>query len=374
MKDDANIVILKDIGVKDRLKSVYMNIDKFNDNYHKFVSNTDNKFFVIPVSNIENLFFILPRECLPPIFEKRSIFYTIEVLRRPKYSVDETIFSKEICVNLEKPHQLFTFLYNLIELVIFNLLFNTKCEDGDIFAYTVTSFRTSDGIKCENTSISSFEDAILAMYDMHPEKIINYVQETIVSYINTTFILTQDKECHIVTKDLYNKLCKIKSEYISSICLQANIPLYTFVSREDAIMICDSDKYKLSKVASIEMGYGAAFAVDDWTDLSDNSFSQMRVSKTMAYDLNDFVIYLKMGKSLTRIIRNLLTMPVKFDPFESMKPYFSYNIMLNAEATNNKKSDSHKFKDYIVTKDSVLYTMDPYEDFMRELVDWYIPF
>lgn len=367
MKDDANVVLLKRTNKLDgSYRSVYKTVDEFNDNYHKYVSNEDNEYFVIPVSNIDNLFVIFDRKSMPQIYVKRSIFYTIEVLKQSRDSIPQKVYSKEICVNLEKPHCLFTFIYNLIELGIFNHLFNVKSGNDDIYAYTVTSYHTTDGISKDSIGISDFIDDIFSIYNIEN----NRRQK-----IENKFYIISDDHISYVMNSIADVTKNLNKNYVCSLCMHDIIPIYTFVSNHDLYIINDIAEVRLLKGASIELGYGAAFKIDDWTDLSDNSFTQMRMSKVPVSSIFELIVYTKLGKSLIRVLRNLLTMPVKFDPFEDMKPYFSYNILLNfLESSRKFTGYPHYVKDYIITKDSQYYSMNPYEDLMKDLEDYWVPF
>ena len=392
-KPEANLALLK--GESDyELKAKYITIEKFNSNYHKYVSDTEIRYVAIPVSAFENLYFILPREILPKIFQKIHVKYKLELLRSVGYSGNNVIHSQDMSVNIDTPHSLFTFLFNLEELVIFNVVFNieTKINEhsqlnptGPLYAYNISSY-SIDGAKPKSIyGLDHVINDLCIIYDMDLSKLIS----------KFSLVIYDDKRAKVVkhTSEVNITLDACKDAIISKSLMQ-DIPIHTFISKEEWIMIKDATPFFESGV--VEYGYGNVFKNDDWTDPSDTSgFIPKRTSTRNALSLIDFTIYTKMAVSILRVTHKLLSMinahvlypPIDYGliPFgESTVPYFSYNFKLTPYAPSGSFDSKgyvyiegnyggHYVKDFVFMNESDIYRLDIYGSFIKDIEGYILP-
>lgn len=383
MKDTElnNLCIIKDKH-NDAYNVTYTTIDKFNSNYHKYVSDIDNKYFIIPVSNIENLFFILDRESMPKIFEKISISYTIQIAKQSQDSAPSIMYKQEIHTELDTPHSLFTFLYNLQELTIFNVLFN-KHNGGYTFVYNITRYCINNGSSKSIVGINDLIDDIMDLYHINTSNDRKMLQ--IIIHGNGKCIVIKDESTTILRNSIYPDIKDNSKDAVYTARLgfannTTDLQLYTFVSKLNmqAMIEIDTDSY-LSGI--YELGYGYGYDVDDWHEI-DGSFTSIKSSQYVILDPMDYLVLLKLVPGMLRIIYNLLSLPAPIPLFDDMVPYFTYNFRLKPRLitrrrdchTNDEVIAGHYIRDFIIKKEDDIYNADPYVDFIYDIMDYELPF
>lgn len=422
MKDEMkfnNLGIISGL-YDDALEISYISIEKFNKNYHKLVSDESNKYFIIPVSNIENLFYILRREQMPKIFEKISVCYTIHISRQSENQYIETIHSQSICTELDTPHSLFTFLFNLQELAIFNVLFNKTCEDSanGIYVYNVIEYKINDEIPKQIIGVNDLIDDIMILYGFpdvahvkveydHLGNSINLARQpgTVAYEDQLQIIIHGNNKCIIRDAKLSNYqnrgellrfVTKIDNVILKSIrdsskdavyTVQlshvrdtSELQLFTFISKLQMQSLYDIIPTAYKK-GLYTIGFGINFDTDDWQE-ADGSFSQIKSSTHTIINPMDYVIMLKLVPGLLRIVYNLVSMPTQFHLLEDMTPFFSYNFELKPKLvtirrdchTNDDIIAGHYFRDYIIKSEEDIYKIDPYTDFIYDVMDYVLPF
>lgn len=394
MKKDANVVLLKTLDETDKFKAHLITIDKLNENYHKYVSDPQIKYFVIPVSNIENLYFILDRNYMPQIFKKITIWYQIHIRMCHKNHSQSNIYSQEICTKIETPQELFAFIYNLCELAQFNCDFNNySWADSDIFYYEITKYKIDNGLDSkyiEIAGVDQFIDVLIDYYGIF----MNLKEKQTETFMHRVLYINDNNIAEMYTidggipqesgyQDNIDKLYEINKECHSQFIMSYNVfslegfHIYTFISGTNAMMFSESYISETYKSGVIELGYGTQFANDDWTDLNDGSFTPMKTNTVHVIHLDEFIKFIKIAKLNLRIIKNLLSMPTETQIFDNMYPYFSYNFRmepLTSYREDKKYVDPHYFRDYIVKSDRDLLNIDPYSDFVKDIEDYFIPF
>lgn len=393
MKEDLQVFILKDES-KD-YKAHHVSVDKFNENYHKYVSNSHNKYFIIPVSNISNIYMILDNDSMPKIFKPVKVKYDLEVLSMNFMTVQlETMRKFPIVTNIDRPHDLFTFIYSLSELMEFNTLFNdTRNEDGtfnDVFAYNIYDYEiiSSDGVKKDQIlGIPSIIRALESQYMFTLGKL-NPIECVLNVDGSCAYSDTSQLNTNSIPKMVGNTSFRGHAAFSMSLPY-AQVPIYTFISEDDMSMIEGVNEYyyRGNGIITYFMGTPIVFkntdifsdAYTEWT-CNEHNFSTYKASTTHIGSLIDYVIYLKTAPSILRVALMLTELgivdPITEEPkFMDMLPCFRYEINVNIE--HQKYSDGYnqiKYKDYIINNKDFLNTFDPYADFIKDIEDVWVPF
>jgi hypothetical protein len=304
------------------------------------------------------------------------------------------IYSQEICTKIETPQELFAFIYNLCELAQFNCDFNNySWADSDIFYYEITKYKIDNGLDSKYIEIAGVDHLIDVLVDYYGI-FMNLKEKQTETFMHRVLYINDNNIAEMYTvdggipqesgyHDNIDKLYKINKECHSRFIMSYNVfslegfHIYTFISGTNAMMFSESYISETYKSGVIELGYGTQFANDDWTDLSDGSFTPIKTNAVNVMHLDEFIKFIKIAKLNLRIIKNLLSMPTETQIFDNMYPYFSYNFRMEP-LTNYREDkmyvDPHYFKDYIIKSDKDLLNIDPYSDFVKDIEDYFIPF
>jgi hypothetical protein len=387
---DLKIVILKDAEKEFRTK--FVSVDKMNANYNKYISDPHNEYFIIPVSNISNLFLIYDRQSMPQAFMPMHIEYTLEILKI-KYLAEMTFVGKAVnsgfdttdyvlhqqkmSVDINTPHDLFTFLYNLEELLLFNTLMNDDRSfvglNGDMYVYSVSEYHMKGSWIDKTEQINRIPDLIEALQRV-------YSMVRIESYAYD-IRLNSDGSC------AYSDPTKIYSNRTAELCGNTqdkdaivslrlpiiNIPIYTFIKRSDENFLNDINVYYSGR-GNIMFFMGTEFDMNctsiEGTFMSDETFSMCKVSSILVNDMVDMVIYIKVAMIMMRIAYQLVHIKDRFQTFDGWVPSFRYEV--NTRWMNDKADKL--VKTYTIRNEDDILKIDPYESFMQFLEDVWIPF
>jgi hypothetical protein len=395
MNKDLQVFILKD-EAKD-FKAHHVSIDKFNENYHKYVGNEHNKYFIIPVSTISNIFMILDIASMPKIFNPIKIKYDLEVLSANCMTAElATIYKQPILTEINKPHDLFTFIYSLSELTSFNTLFNDMRNDSElidtVFAYNIYNYEiiSSDGVKKDEIfGIPALISSLEKRYFMSLTNI-NSIECVLNGDGSCAYSDTSQLNANSIPKMIGNT--RFDGTRAFSMTLPHNqVPVYTFLSYDDTEMIEDVNEfyYRGNGIITYYMGTPLVFKTTDrfadsyttW-NYNENNFATLKSSTTHINSLIDYVIYLKMAPSILRVAYMLTQLDVK-DPitgeprFADISPCFRYEFNVISESSNKKLYDmcnNRYIKDYIINAPDFFDKFDPYADFIKDIEDIWIPF
>lgn len=409
MKQNLEVFILKD--EEKNFKAHHIPVDKFNENYHKYVSGEHNVYFIIPVSNISNIYMILDRNSMPKIFKPMQVNYTLEVLSLNFLTSElEPMYTQNMTTDIRVPHDIFTFIYNLSELTMFNTLFNDTRNDtgtfNDALVYNIYDYEIRDSEGVKKDQILGIPSLILALETQY--------KMTLSTLNSIECILNGDGSCaysdplNLNTNSLPKLIgnTKFDGTRAFSMTLPHNqVPVHTFLSNEDTQMIEDVNEYfyRGDGVVTYFMGTPLVFKTTDrfsdsmgrymcykerddgftlFTNINDDNFSVYKSSTTHIDTLIDYVIYLKMTPSILRAANMLVHLNVQdkftMEPkFDNILPCFRYefNVIECDGTTNEMKWRTTKYvKDYIIDRDDFLDTFDPYKDFIKDIEDAWIPF
>lgn len=415
---ELKVSIMKDA---DKNFSVsHIPVQKFNENYHKYVGNSHNVYFIIPVSNISNLFLIYDRKSMPQIFRPTHIEYRLEILRihdlagaylgKSNGEIESILYNKNLSVDIETPHDLFTFIYNLNELVLFNTLFNdtpsyTVNDCGwspDMYVFLISWYKIKDS-SIEEKEISGIPDLISILEN-------KYKMGLNVSYPFKLRFNSDGSCAYSDPNELFNSTpakvignVECKGNYVTNLFLpHMEIPVHTFVSSDDYHTINCIDYYDQFRGGSVTFFMGEPFdtniinAPHGNIFISNDNFSMRKCSTFNFKCLQDLIIYLKLAPGMIRTTQTLISMTL-YDAFdEYVIPGFNYEISLFDSHWINRPIDKpmNYSRNYIIDSDNNseihgvvndcnvaingkttnVEDLDMYDDFMKDIEDFYIPF
>ena len=399
----------------------HIDVNKFNANYHKYVSNDHNAYFVIPVSNISNLFLVYDRKSMPAIFRPINVEYRLEIMRMHsladmdsgniKGEIHSIIYSNILKTDIATPHDLFTFIYNLNELTLFNTLINDPNSSasvitdmgvlGDMYVFSISWYSIKDGNDAVEKEINGIFELIAALEN-------KYMMGLNVSYPFELRFNYDGSSAYSDPNDLFNAKraevignteCK---EYITNLALpRMEIPVHTFISNNDYEMLRNIETYDQFRGGSVTFFMGTPFdtnivnAMHGNIFINDNNFAMRKSSTIPIKDIRDFVIYLKLAPDIIRTIDTLIGLAIDYT-LEDVNPGFNYEMSLfDSNIIGRPIKPMNYARNFILqdcNMDSTLYgnindcnvaihnttknieNFDPYKYFIQDVEDFYIPF
>lgn len=405
MTSEPNIVILKDD--KKDFKTVYVPMTKFNENYYKYTSNSHNEFFIIPVSDISNLFMIYQREDMPEAFRPMIVSYDLQIIKMTDMLTvnreDNILCDQKIQTAISTPFELFTFLYNLRELSLFNFLFNDGRYD-DTYMYVLSHAKiTGQGIEREvdifgvNELISLLESIVCMTTRNDICYKIHLNEDGSCAYSNYH---RYDDESRDVRDEMLGNL-NLKDNYIETITLPYfEEPIYSFAPKDILIEIEELERYDMFNFASITLFMGTPFGTNiidalETSDgnifLSDADFAYRHTSKITIKKLRDMLMYTKLAPNMLRAIAKLTQMSDEMQSLSDVYPGFNYVLKMQAfdlskpfrYAKNyiyhSYKKDTRlgtRMKNTDISIDTIGLTtkIDIFGDLCKDIDDYWIPF
>jgi hypothetical protein len=396
-------------------------VDKFNENYHKYVSNTHNEYFAIPVSNISNLFLVYDRKSMPAIFRPITVEYRLEILRmhsladmdsgNSKGEINSIIYSNILTTEVNTPHDLFTFIYNLNELTLFNTFINdpnnisSVMTDigslGDMFVFNVSWYSIKDDKNITKKEINGIFELIAALENKYMMGLnVSYPFELRFNYDGSSAYsdpneLFSEKRAELIG----NTEC---SEYILNLALpNMEIPVHTFITNEDYQMLGHIETYDQFRGGSVTFFMGTPFdtnivnAMHGNIFINDSNFATRKSSTICMKEITDFVIYLKLAPDIIRTIDMLVNLAIDYT-LEDVDPGFNYEVSLfDPDALNRPIKPMNYARNFILrdcSMDSSIHgvvndynvaihnktknieNFEPYKHFIKDITDFYIPF
>lgn len=388
---NPNVVILKDEEKGFKFKSI--SLDSFNENYHKNVSNEHNVYFIIPVTPLSNIYMILDRNSMPKVFTPMRLSYTLEVLAMDpavKYNM-EMVYKQDIRHDVITPHDLFTLIYNLSELTLFNTLFNDDRNNTGTnkkaYIFNVFKYQISmgyDEMKTEEiTGIPALINNIFARYNMMMSN-----TNTIECFLNSdgSSYYSDPSEIHGTgASKMIGRMNDAKTSIMAVPLHYVQVPVYTFIPEQDSAMIESVNEYYYTGRGVVAHFMGNKLnmplqmktfntSAEMTADVARDLVWPTRVSIVHISDLIDFVIYLKLAPSLMRVAYTLTKLQIS-DAFDKDVlgddvPCFRYEFYVSSELGKNTKY----YKDYMITSEDKIQLMDPYSDFIDDVTDAWMPF
>ena len=390
MSDELQMVILKDETKGFHTK--FTPIHKFNENYHKYVSDEHNAYFVIPVTNLSNLYMVYDRESMPKIFRPVKIHYTLEIIKIHHFaeitSFDGALFHKQpdrvlhtqsMTVDIATPHDLFTFIYNLNELILFNTQINDDRSfmglSSAMFIYSISDYRINGEWIDKNGEIgrvSDLVDIILGLYSMPMNELNSYElcinSDHTCAYSDPLKIHGKTDIPVIGEPGDANTIISLRIPIMVS-------PIYTFIRRKDETFLNDVNTYytgtgNVMFFMGTGLDAGTISNLEGTFFMADEAFSMCKVSSIIVPDMVDMIIYIKVALIIMRIALQLVTIKDEFQTFDGWIPAFRYEVKVRW--MNDKHATLTKM--YTVHSEKELLAIDPYEQFMNFLEDFSMPF
>lgn len=337
IKNIPDIVILKDD--KKDFMTQYIPVNKFNENYFKYVSNEHNEFFVIPVVESPNLYMIYHRKELPQIFNPFTIEYNMKIIKMSDMMtvnrMDNILCDQNIRTDIITPFELLTFLYNLRELSLFNFLFNDKGREST-YLFSIEGYKISSDKNSkfkEICGINLLVDALEANHLMKTRTRENYNlhlnEDGTCSYSN---YYEYPRETKKINDEMIGNL-DLRSNYIETIYLPyLEEPIYSFIDKDLMDTIAEIDRYDMFKTGSVTLFMGTAFdsnilnAPDGNIFLSSTNFDFRHTSTITINKLPHILMYVKLATRMMRIISKLISMPDDYQSLSGVYPGFNYTM------------------------------------------------